>query len=87
MTLEEAKKIYEGMTPQSKKLFQQALEVAPGGVAANIKYFEPYPIYMEKGKGAWLEDVDGNKYVDYLASYGPLILGHGHKAVIEATQG
>ena len=54
MTLEEAKKIYEGMTPQSKKLFQQALEVASGGVAANIQSFEPYHIYMQKGIAAWL---------------------------------
>ncbi len=86
MTLEDFMEEYKTLTPKSKALFDKALCSLPGGVSANIKYYEPYPIFMEKGKGAWLTDADGNRYVDYLGSYGPLILGHGHPAVNKAIE-
>ncbi|WP_407984335.1 aspartate aminotransferase family protein [Priestia abyssalis] len=70
---------------QSASLFEKACEVIPGGVTANIKYIAPHPIFMEKGNGSKLYDVDGNEYVDYLLSYGALILGHGHEKVFEAV--
>ncbi|QHS24468.1 aspartate aminotransferase family protein [Virgibacillus sp. MSP4-1] len=57
----------------------------PGGVTANIKYFEPHPIMMEKGKGSRLYDADGNEYIDYLLSYGALIHGHGYAPVMQAV--
>lgn len=69
----------------SVRLFEQAKNVIPGGVAANIKYFAPHPIVMEKGQGSHLWDVDGNEYIDYLLCYGALILGHGHPKVNEAV--
>lgn len=81
MTLDEIMKEYEAFAPTSKKQHEEAVKVCPGGVAANIKYFDPFPLHMKGGKGAYLYDVDGHEYVDYLASYGPLILGHGHPAV------
>ena len=56
----------------------------PGGVTANIKFFEPYPTVMTKGSGAYLTDIDGNEYVDYLLSYGALMTGHGHPKVMDA---
>lgn len=77
---------YKLRTKTSETLHNQAKEALPGGVAANIKYFDPYPIFMASGKGAYLTDVDGNDYIDYLASYGPLILGHGHPAVTAAIK-
>lgn len=86
MTMEEILKDYEYMSPKSKKAHQRALKVLPGGVTANIKHYEPYPIAMVSGHGARLLDVDGNEYVDYLLSYGPLILGHGHGAITNAIQ-
>ena len=58
----------------------------PGGVTANIKFFEPYPTIMTSGFGAYLTDVDGNEYVDYLLSYGALMTGHGHPKVMEAIR-
>ena len=58
----------------------------PGGVTANIKFFEPYPTIMTSGSGAYLTDVDGNEYVDYLLSYGALMTGHGHPKVMEAIR-
>ncbi|GLH65442.1 aspartate aminotransferase family protein [Parageobacillus sp. G301] len=69
---------------RSFHLYEKAKEVIPGGVTANIKYFAPHPIIMERGKGSRLVDVDGNEYVDYLLCYGALILGHGHPKVIES---
>src|SRR5690606_4105757 len=74
--------ISEGLA-RSSEMFQQAKRVIPGGVTANIKFFSPHPIFMEKGKGSRLIDVDGNEYVDYLLCYGALILGHGHPKVNE----
>ena len=56
----------------------------PGGVTANIKFFEPYPTIMTNGSGAYLDDLDGNEYIDYLLSYGALMTGHGHPKVLEA---
>ncbi len=77
---------FEEQTVKSKAIFQKAKEIMPGGVTANIKSFVPYPIFMQKGKGAYLYDLDGNEYIDYLLSYGALMLGHGHTDIIQAVQ-
>ncbi|MEH7382915.1 aspartate aminotransferase family protein [Bacillus sp. JJ1533] len=69
----------------SANYFSIAKSVIPGGVSANIKYFSPHPIFMEKGKGSRLVDVDGNEYIDYLLCYGALLLGHGHPEVTAAV--
>lgn len=70
-------------TANSERLFESAKDVMPGGVTANIKFFPPYPLYMDRGDGAYLRDADGNDYVDYMLSYGALMLGHGHPAIKE----
>lgn len=72
-------------TEKSFEFNEKAKEVMPGGVTANIKYFTPYPIVMKKGNGAYLTDVDGNVYIDYLLSYGALMLGHGHPHIKESV--
>jgi glutamate-1-semialdehyde 2,1-aminomutase len=72
---------FEARTRNSAKLFRAATEVTPGGVMAGIKYFDPYPVFMERARGSRVRDVDGNQYVDYLMSYGALILGHGSSIV------
>lgn len=69
----------------SYKLHQEAAEVIPGGVTANIKYFAPHPIVMEEGHGSKLYDADGNEYIDYLMCYGALMTGHGHPEVYAAV--
>ena len=79
-------KEYMKKTPKSKKFSEQSTLIMPGGVTANIKYFEPYPVVMERGKGAYLVDLDGNEYIDYLLSYGALMLGHGHPRIMQAVQ-
>src|SRR5690625_5865750 len=70
----------------SSNLFQEAEEVIPGGVTANIKHFDPHPIFMKKGIGSRLIDVDNEEYIDYSLCYGALITGHGHPKIIEATR-
>lgn len=64
---------------------EEAKAIIPGGVTANIKYFEPHPIVMKYGSGSRLTDVDGNEYIDYLLCYGALALGHGHPYVNDAV--
>ncbi|WP_048601980.1 aspartate aminotransferase family protein [Rubeoparvulum massiliense] len=76
---------YSAKMQESARHYQAAAQVLPGGVTANIKYFEPHPLWMEKGKGSKLYDVDQNEYIDYLLCYGALILGHGHPRVNEAV--
>ncbi|MFZ5468646.1 MAG: glutamate-1-semialdehyde 2,1-aminomutase [Myxococcota bacterium] len=73
---------------QSKALFSRAKELMPGGVNSPVRAFRGVggePVFFRSGKGAWLTDVDGNRYVDYVGSWGPLILGHAHPAVLEAV--
>ena len=79
---------YRNRTKTSAEMFRKAQEVTPGGVMGGIKFFEPYPVFMKKAGGSRVWDVDGNEYVDYLMSYGALVLGHGApavKAAIEST--
>ncbi|SDM49418.1 glutamate-1-semialdehyde 2,1-aminomutase [Fictibacillus solisalsi] len=77
---------YTKRTPNSREFMNEARQVMPGGVTANIKAYDPYPVIMEKASGAYLYDVDGNRYIDYLLSYGALMLGHGHPVVKAAIQ-
>lgn len=73
---------------RSSDLFAEAKKVIPGGVNSPVRAFKAVggePIFIESAKGAYLYDVDGNRYIDYIASWGPLILGHAHAPVIEAV--
>jgi len=73
---------------RSAALFEQAQTVIPGGVNSPVRAFKGVggsPIFFQEGQGAYLTDVDGNRYIDYVGSWGPLILGHCHPAVIEAV--
>lgn len=73
----------------SKKYFAEAVEYIPGGVNSPVRAFrsvEMNPIYIERGEGSRVYDVDGNEYIDYIGSWGPLILGHAYPTVIRAIQ-
>ncbi len=75
------------LNERSKKLFTEAKKVIPGGVNSPVRAFKSVggdPIFIKKAKGAYLFDEDDNKYIDYISSWGPLILGHAHESVIEA---
>tara|TARA_Y100001934_G_scaffold279351_1_gene382867 strand:+ start:188 stop:1474 length:1287 start_codon:yes stop_codon:yes gene_type:complete len=76
-------------TSQSKSLFQEASRYIPGGVNSPVRAFKSVggdPIFMDHAKGAYLYDADGNRYIDYIASWGPMIMGHAWAPVIEAVQ-
>ena len=75
--------------PRSEALFERAQRVIPGGVNSPVRSFGAVggtPPFIARGAGARVWDVDGNEYVDFLGSWGPLVLGHAHPAVVEAVQ-
>ena len=75
--------------PRSEALFERAQRVIPGGVNSPVRSFGAVggtPPFIARGAGARIWDVDGNEYVDFLGSWGPLVLGHAHPAVVEAVQ-
>lgn len=74
---------------KSENLYDKAKELIPGGVNSPVRAFGAvgrHPFFVEKAQGAWLYDVDGNRYLDYVCSWGPGILGHAHPRVVEAVQ-
>ena len=74
---------------RSAELYARALGPIPGGVNSPVRAFRGVggePLFFESGEGAWLTDVDGNRYIDYVGAWGPLILGHRHPAVNEALR-
>jgi glutamate-1-semialdehyde 2,1-aminomutase len=74
---------------KSQELFNRAQTSIPGGVNSPVRAFKSVggtPLFMQRAKGAYLYDVDGNKYIDYIASWGPMILGHAFEPVVEAIQ-
>lgn len=76
-------------TKKSKKLYQKALSLMPGGVNSPVRAFKAVggnPIFIAKAKGSKIYDVDGNKYIDYVLSWGPLILGHAYPTVVKALK-
>jgi glutamate-1-semialdehyde 2,1-aminomutase len=77
------------MISRSKELFARAQESIPGGVNSPVRAFKSVggtPIFIKRGLGAYLYDEDDNAYIDYIASWGPLILGHAHPPIVEAIQ-
>jgi glutamate-1-semialdehyde 2,1-aminomutase len=73
----------------SKALFAEATTLLPGGVNSPVRAFRAVggqPLFIERGQGAYLYDVDGNRYIDYVLSWGPLILGHAHPRIVLALQ-
>ncbi|RUA05300.1 MAG: aspartate aminotransferase family protein, partial [Gammaproteobacteria bacterium] len=74
---------------KSEQLFSEAQDYIPGGVNSPVRAFKGVggtPIFFTKGEGAYLFDADDNKYIDYVASWGPMILGHANQAVVDAVR-
>ena len=74
---------------KSQQLFKEAVELIPGGVNSPVRAFKAvgdFPVFIEKGEGSKLYDVDGNEFVDYICSWGPLLLGHQPASVTAAVQ-
>jgi len=77
------------MYSKSEQLFQRAQQSIPGGVNSPVRAFKSVggiPVFIEKAKGAYLYDADGNKYIDYINSWGPMILGHAYDPLVKAIQ-
>ena len=75
------------VTTKSKELFEKAVELMPGGVNSPVRAFGPVggqPVFIDSAKGQYITDVDGNKYIDYIGSWGPMILGHNDERIVEA---
>lgn len=73
---------------RSKKLFDEACQIIPGGVNSPVRAFkqvDAHPLFIKKAEGAYVWDVDGNRFVDYVGSWGPAILGHAHPEVVKAV--
>lgn len=74
---------------KSNKAFKEASELMPGGVNSPVRAFKSVnmdPIFMERGRGSKIYDIDGNEYIDYVLSWGPLILGHTNERVVEGIK-
>jgi glutamate-1-semialdehyde 2,1-aminomutase len=83
--MEKAQEMY----PQSAQLFARAQEVIPGGVNSPVRAFRGVggtPLFIKSARGAYLHDADGHEYIDYVGSWGPMILGHAHPEIIDAIQ-
>ncbi len=76
-------------TKKSESLFKRAVRLMPGGVNSPVRAFKAVggsPLFIRRAKGQMIYDVDGNEYLDYVLSWGPMILGHGHPAVVKALK-
>lgn len=76
-------------TDRNETLFERAKRVIPGGVNSPVRAFRAVggtPRFVQRAQGAYFWDANGRKYIDYIGSWGPMILGHGHPAVVEAVQ-
>jgi len=76
-------------TQKSKELFQRAIKVIPGGVNSPVRAFKSVgrePVFITRANGSKMWDTDGNMYIDYVGSWGPMLLGHAHPDVIEAVR-
>ncbi len=75
---------------RSQDLFQRAKDSIPGGVNSPVRAFRSVggePLFIDRGEGSHIFDADGNEYIDYVGSWGPLLLGHRHPAILEALEG
>jgi glutamate-1-semialdehyde 2,1-aminomutase len=77
---------YEKEFPTSRKLFQQAQNLFPGGVTHDLRFLQPFPIYIDRAEGAHKWDVDGHRLIDYWSGHGALLLGHNPPEVVEAVR-
>src|SRR6056297_4171392 len=70
---------------QSRALYGRALSVLAGGVNSSVRATQPYPVFVERGDGGHVVDADGNRYIDYVMGYGPLLLGHDMPDRVQAA--
>jgi glutamate-1-semialdehyde 2,1-aminomutase len=87
--VEKTSKFSNMKSQRSKKLFEQAKKLLPGGVNSPVRDFRSVgtdPLFVKRAQGAYVWDEDGNRYIDYIGSWGPMILGHAHPRIVRAVQ-
>lgn len=84
--MEELRRRYKARTPASQKTHAEASRHLPLGVGSNIRYFDPYPLFVRRARGTRLWDLDGNEYLDFCMGFGALMAGHAHPLLVEALQ-
>ena len=77
---------YLNKTNLSKAWYERACKVFPGGISHNIRFFPPYPFFVERASGKNLKDVDGNTFVDFWMGHWALILGHSPQNVVQPLE-
>jgi glutamate-1-semialdehyde 2,1-aminomutase len=77
---------WSSRTTASKALFERAVKSLPNGVVSNFQTGDPYPVYLEHGKGSTVTDVDGNTYIDFHGGFGVNVVGHAHPKIAEAIR-
>ena len=85
--MEELKAEYAKTRPNSRSLHEEACRFMPGGDTRTATYFDPYPNFIASGKGAYMEDADGHRLLDFQNNYTSLIHGHGHEPTVWTVQG
>src|SRR4051812_30718818 len=78
-----------GAVDRNQQLFDRARAIIPGGVNSPVRAFRAVggtPRFVQRAQGAYFWDANGKRYIDYIGSWGPMILGHGHPAVVDAVQ-
>jgi glutamate-1-semialdehyde 2,1-aminomutase len=77
---------YRETTPGSRRLHERAVKAMPGGTTRTTTYFDPYPLYIDRGEGCRVWDVDGTERIDAIGNYTAMILGHAHPKIVEAIR-
>src|SRR5690349_2818520 len=74
---------------RSQRTFQRARSKIPGGVNSPVRAWQSVggtPVFVARGKGSFIFDIDGKRYIDFVGSWGPLILGHAHREIVQIVQ-
>jgi glutamate-1-semialdehyde 2,1-aminomutase len=71
-------------TTGSSRLFDRAVKILPFGVASSFQKMQPYPIYLDRGRGSHVWDQDGSEYLDFHCGFGAMLVGHAHPRIVEA---
>jgi glutamate-1-semialdehyde 2,1-aminomutase len=78
--------VYRQTSPRSRALHERAVKAMPGGTTRTTTYFDPYPVYIERGEGCRVWDADGVERIDMIGNYTAMILGHSHPKIVEAIR-
>ncbi len=85
-TSEKWEHLFFKKNPKSKEAFDKAKKILPGGNTREVIFYKPFPLFVKKGKGCWIWDIDDHKILDFLNNYLALILGHAHNKIIKAVK-